>query len=131
MAIDFELLDSVLSSYDKAQSTADMNNAVNSEIEILRSIILEILAKYYPEVNFPNGNEDFINTRISNTRELASTIYYYGMGYTGTIIGQLVGAEITTDLRRILKFCLEGDIFDENDEAKLLKIKLSQYLTTE
>ena len=124
MHIDFEALTSIQKDLINANSTFEMNWAINKKIEILRTIILEIINNYYPNMSLPGGNEKFINSKIELTRIWALCFYRDGEHISGTIIGQLIGGAIAACLEQMLKQCLSSDIFDTDNDAKKLKEQL-------
>lgn len=124
MYIDFEALAHIQKDLIKANSTFEMNWAINKKIEILRTIILEIINNYYPNMSLPGGNESFINSKIELTRIWTLCFYQDGEQITGTIIGQLVGGAIVECLEQMLKQCLSSALFDNDNDAKKLKEQL-------
>lgn len=129
MKIDFNALEKIEYKLRNANSTFDMNWAINEKIEILRTIILEILSVYYPNISLPGNNEKFLDCKIESNRIWATSFYKDGMEITGTMIGQLVGGTIVGDLERMLKLCLSSEIFNEEDEAIQLKKHLNSLLS--
>jgi hypothetical protein len=124
MKIDFDALSNIQNELINANNTFEMNWSINKKIEILRTIILEILACYYPNISLPEGNEQFLNSKIESAKVWALCFYRDGLQITGSIIGQLVGGSIVGCLEQMLKQCLDSEIFEQDNDANKLKKKL-------
>lgn len=111
-----------------ASSTADMNIAINKKIEVLRTVIIEVIKNYYTNIYIPEETEKTINDKIEESKDFAYLVYYDGMGFQGTIIGQLVGGKIVADLKNMLQFLLSAPTFDEDENAHKFKIEVNKFI---